>query len=368
MVVNAPDGRPVVPNRRLRDYLEIEVPKMAQAINPTLNQIPDAEICSDEPCYIGHVTTAQRLATSGTRESTLSDVATSVIGVELGGGRRIDAQGTPAAEAFRASEDSLVIPRGLSDSFDALTGFVISGARLASVTTTNDVEVHFSNSPDGGSAYAFVWVNVHRTPAASVALRFTGGSGTVLFALNEFIGNVVVNQGSVASFALVPSQHSGRRGVYEFEREKIEKLHAAVATAARYGVFRIEGPPEARERSSAALADRIRMEKGIDPTLGLYAAYAYDDAGITEQVRSVLNLMRGDLEIVLFDVAMLAGELSGQQRDRLYPFCPMLSQGWGLLRTRNVRLRNRSRPPPSTCSGAFGRCSIRKAWKSLSGR
>ena len=134
--------------------------------------------------------------------------------------------------------------------------------------------------------------------------------------------------------------------MYESEGKHIEELHAAVATAARYGVFRIEGPAGNRERSSAELASRIRMLKGIDPTLGLYAAYAYDDAGVTEEVRLVREIMRGDLGVDLFDVAMLAGYLSGQTPEDFYPFCPMLSQGWGLLRVRNVSL------PPSVAPAA----------------
>jgi hypothetical protein len=52
--------------------------------------------------------------------------------------------------------------------------------------------------------------------------------------------------------------------------------------------------------------------------------------------------MRGDLGVDLFDVAMLAGELSGRSLaadDAAVPFCPMLSQGWSLLRVKNVQLR-----------------------------
>jgi hypothetical protein len=50
--------------------------------------------------------------------------------------------------------------------------------------------------------------------------------------------------------------------------------------------------------------------------------------------------MRGDLGADLFDVAMLAGMLSGKPANAVetYPFCPMLSQGWSLLRVRDVRL------------------------------
>jgi len=43
----------------------------------------------------------------------------------------------------------------------------------------------------------------------------------------------------------------------------------------------------------------------------------------------------------LFDVAMLAGLLAERkpaELERVVPFCPVLSQGWGLLRVRAVRM------------------------------
>jgi hypothetical protein len=58
--------------------------------------------------------------------------------------------------------------------------------------------------------------------------------------------------------------------------------------------------------------------------------------------------MLEDLRTNLFDVAMLSGMLNDRQwgrlsmasesREMVVPFCPMLTQGWGRLRTRNVRL------------------------------
>src|SRR5262249_21181344 len=62
-MVQIVDGRPVVPNRRLQKYLAIEVPKKIQAVSIQHNQIPDAEVCSDEPTYIGHVSSSARQAT-----------------------------------------------------------------------------------------------------------------------------------------------------------------------------------------------------------------------------------------------------------------------------------------------------------------
>jgi hypothetical protein len=72
----------------------------------------------------------------------------------------------------------------------------------------------------------------------------------------------------------------------------------------------------------------------------LYAAYAYAQAGLTEQVRSVGMFMRSDLQADIFDVAMLAGELAGRDPadSAALPFCPMLSQGWELLRVRRTTL------------------------------
>jgi hypothetical protein len=99
-----------------------------------------------------------------------------------------------------------------------------------------------------------------------------------------------------------------------------------------------EGDRPTRSRKASEFADRIRVAKGLDPTLGIYAAYAYSDADILQQVQSVWEFMRADLGIDLFDVAMLAGRLGREAREQVYPFCPMLSQGWNLLRVRNVKL------------------------------
>jgi hypothetical protein len=52
--------------------------------------------------------------------------------------------------------------------------------------------------------------------------------------------------------------------------------------------------------------------------------------------------MGADLGVYLFDVVMLAGMYADRAWDSLHrervPFCPMLSQGWGLLRVKNVRV------------------------------
>ena len=171
-MVETVNGKSVIPNRRLRDYLEQEVPKMARAVFDHVNQLPDAEVCSDD--YIGHVSTTERLAVSGTLAPTLSDVASTAIGTELGGGRLQGPPNTlrtlPAASGFLASADTIVTARGLSNKLAARSGFVVSGVRLASVTARPGIKTDFTNSSESSRPSALVEVD---TPhAASVALRF----------------------------------------------------------------------------------------------------------------------------------------------------------------------------------------------------
>jgi hypothetical protein len=80
----------------------------------------------------------------------------------------------------------------------------------------------------------------------------------------------------------------------------------------------------------------------VDPTLGVYAAYAYSEAGLPGQIQSVRSIMRDEMGIDLFDVAMLADALNGRAvtGSPTFPFCPMLSQGWNLIRVKDVRLES----------------------------
>jgi hypothetical protein len=83
--------------------------------------------------------------------------------------------------------------------------------------------------------------------------------------------------------------------------------------------------------------DNIRVLKS--PTLGLYAAYAYATADLINRVRSVNGFIRDDLDVELFDLALLSGDLFDRQpNESVMPFCPMLAQGWGLLRAKGVRV------------------------------
>jgi len=221
------------------------------------------------------------------------------------------------------------------DHFETKTGFAVTGARVVSANSPRfSAEVL-------GTEFVRLQPEEEGAPSASVLIQFEGGNGTVLPGLRGYIGHIFVDDGAVTNVNYVPSTNSvDRWREYRYVQADVEALRATVAAAAGLGVFRVE-PREARP-----FADKMRQFKVLDPTLGLYAAYAYASAGLDQEVSSVLQYMRTDLNAELFDVAMLARrgvrphEVGTNDPDPLaiLPFCPMLRQGWSLLEVREAQL------------------------------
>jgi hypothetical protein len=221
------------------------------------------------------------------------------------------------------------------DHFETKTGFAVTGARVVSANSPRfSAEVL-------GTEFVRLQPEEEGAPSASVLIQFEGGNGTVLPGLRGYIGHIFVDDGAVTNVNYVPSTNSvDRWREYQYVQADVEALRATVAAAAGLGVFRVE-PREARP-----FADKMRQFKVLDPTLGLYAAYAYASAGLDQEVSSVLQYMRTDLNAELFDVAMLARravrphEVGPNDPDPLaiLPFCPMLRQGWSLLEVREAQL------------------------------
>jgi hypothetical protein len=98
-------------------------------------------------------------------------------------------------------------------------------------------------------------------------------------------------------------------------------------------VFRLESD------DASQIARRMQFAKGFDPTMALYAAYAYEALQNRDQLHEMLHYMLGDLQLRLFDIALVSGALNGESVARIsdvYPFVPMLAQGWSTLSARRV--------------------------------
>jgi hypothetical protein len=354
MVLKLSDGRRVVPNRKLKNYLTREVQKMAQARSITLSQTPDCDVVSADEVFIGAVAEDANVGQNMlVAEATIFDVAQAELvrsGVSLlpGGSttliRGVDSEPSPRARleaGFNSARDAVVESFKATDpesnSAPEKTGFAITGAQVAEVVTHPES----SSAIVKRGAVSIIEVDPGARPACSVAIRFEDGTGTVLAAIAGFAGSIAVSPPGVSNVSYDPVRSDWRYGDFANERERLAQLRATVATSARFGVFRFEGKRKDREQQAANLADRIRVLKGYDPTLGLYAAYAYSEADLDDQIQSVRSYMRGDLNVDLFDVAMLAKALMDRDSGldhNVAPFCPMLSQGWSLLRVKSVRL------------------------------
>jgi hypothetical protein len=339
----------VVPNRRLGKYLQREVAALLASVNVQLDQTPDAEVLSDDDVYIGRaqIDAALDSAKSGESDASaklgppivdLRDVAAVAVG------RALDQQPSASASEMRAI-DQLARSSGFEDAanqakafaelahFETETGFGVIGASIAEVLAAEGGRATVLATGDGRNP-GIIRIEPE-LPGCSVALRFSNGRGMALPALRGYIGHVLVDGNNVLNVSYVPSDNSWRWSDYVQRRERIENLRAAAAAAVRMGVFRLDD-----KQRAATLADHIRVGKGLDPALGLFAAYAYSEADQREDVESVLSYMRQDLDADLFDIAMLARARTQQETHAppIVPFCPMLTQGWNLLRVRGVAL------------------------------
>ena len=334
------DGKRVIPNRRLRQYLAREVPRRAAELSIQIAQHPDSKILSDEPTYISQVT-ARETTRPAQPEPNVTDVAlTALWGARGPTAERFSSVDLQAA-ATRTGFSSATLAVGRDwvrhDSFPGRTGFVVVGMPIRRATATRAgrlVDVPASATNQGS-----VVVDVRSSRACSVAIQFADGSGTVLAALDGYVGHVLLDRGVVANVSYLPTRESEYYSAFNSERERLAQLHGLVSAAARYGVLRFDGPRRDRQRQAAELAGRIRMLKAIDPTLGIYAASAYAEAGLPNDVRSVRDIMRGTHGVDLLDLAMLTRD--GSPRNlaaEAVPCCPMLSQNWALLRAQGVEL------------------------------
>lgn len=344
-MVRVVNGQTVVPSRKLQAYLDREVRRRAAAKPIRMNQFPATRINSDDDTYLGRALSVQKSLT-GQRpaQATIIDAADQALakaGLPTVAGKTwasaVDIEEFSQETGFARTQAVIRAAVQAPPQFD--TGFTVVGAFPAAVVTPPSVQSGLVvGSVDGGSGSdAGVRVDLGDRQACSVGLQFGDGSGTVLAALRGFVGTVVVDRRSIVNVSYTPSPSSPLWYDFDQARARLTDMRAAVAATVRYGAFQIDGDRATRERKAAELAGSIRPFKSIDPTLGLYAAYAYAEANLPDQVRSVNQFMRGDLHVEIFDVKLLTGEL-GRVDESVVPFCPMLAQGWGLLRAKGARL------------------------------
>jgi hypothetical protein len=212
---------------------------------------------------------------------------------------------------------------GRTGGFETRSGIEITGAKLHFAVPSSGRLGASAPGQDGRARWHFEQVT---EAPASIAVGFEGG-GTVVTCLPEFVTSITISGGRVVNISFVPARNGELWREYSLRADEINSLRAKVAAAARFGRLTVE------QEDAKDFANQIRQGKQFDPTLGLYAAYAYAEISAIKDIQSVRGYMRNDMKIDLYDVALLASRTDpvGQQHEsgfRIAPFCPMLSQGW----------------------------------------
>ncbi|GEM_PF-3199283 len=150
--------------------------------------------------------------------------------------------------------------------------------------------------------------------------------------LKGFFTQVVFEKGKVLNVNYFPTS-GWRKEEANRLSEVIAKRKATIITAARNGIF----------LGDEDIAGFLREFKSLDPTLGLFSAYAYFQKGNFSGVRSIYRIMNEEREHVLGDIRIL-GKLSNIDHYLIdgptdvnfinlnnMPL-PMLTEGWSYLK------------------------------------
>lgn len=311
----------------LKKYLETQVPLAAEAIKITLQQYPMIEVTSRPPTYLSLIGPAPRPTRGG---SHAMETAKSVSfthhfdDADFNINEVLQAHTNNNGEDDIAAEIKKIAAAAGRVSFETQTGFSIIGTHHFEAYINSG---HLEVFEEAGYSHIRVYPT---SQTASLLWVGQDGTGTPLAVLPGFIGHVLIEENRVVNINYVPSRNNNRYDDYMIRSDEVAQRRAAAALAARHGTFRISGDIY----GIMDAASYLRNDKALDPSLGLYAAYAYAQAGKNSDVVSVFDYMKEEPEPVLFDVKLLAtlhdNDAANQQVPHA-PFCPMLTQGWSYL-------------------------------------
>ncbi len=237
-------------------------------------------------------------------------------------------------ESYR--EDSILIKTSEKifdskgrESFETQTGFTIIGGQIVDVIVKNNQrDIFIENNR--------TQIRVHEDNSILSALFILrSGQSIPLAVLKGYIGTLVFDEDRLLTVNYTPSKNNYK--FYDFQRreKEINFVRAFVASSANEGFdYQKTFAKEFNKDGNFYYDDTggfLRREKSLDPSLGLYAIYAYRQAGQFKDIQSVYRYMNEEEDHILFDVAMLAKKLN-KTKHEIAPFCPMLSLGWAYRR------------------------------------
>ncbi|MBA3351774.1 MAG: hypothetical protein H0U23_05010 [Blastocatellia bacterium] len=326
----------------LRDYLAKEVPKrvISKKLTGKVNQNPDAIVIASRNWI-------SRLPRGGTSSipvfapspppPTLQNVASALVNSTIAGvapiertaTRGLKGVGTPATDLEREIFDAakVIEPPFGPDHFETEWGIKVRGARVTDVFASRVANLERLGEH-------LVRIQRKNESSVSVLLHFDNDTCAVVPAIHGYLAALTFEEGELVDVAYEPATTNHRWRPYQQKMEKLRRLRAVIAAATGNGYFRLD------EANAFSLARQMQYEKSIDPTLSVYAAYAYYDLQRKDIIREMAGYLQRDINATLFDLMLLGRRLVDREvkpQDHIVPFFPLLSQGWALLDSNRVK-------------------------------
>jgi hypothetical protein len=329
-----------VTSQRLADYLEDVVPLESGKIRGAQVQFPEAVPGwrPERNWYLGLKQTPQpedtrrRLTPASVRKARQQKRAAmraQKAVAEATGRDEMNVRASTKAFAAVQGRESFETRQGLTIIGATPTAFVVRGREVSQGTTPND---DLFKERDA-------WhVRGKTRKSQSVLVKLEGGSWIATCLLPQFVGTVVVKEGLAASINYAPA----RGGQYRWESfEEIAPLLNRWTALMHQGRY-------ADTDEIAHVASTLRKEKHSNPSLGIFAAYAYERAGVIDEIDDIAWWFALASQPIPFDIAMLStvplkrlhGEWTMAPRRppgrfrRIAPVAgsfPLLTQGWSFL-------------------------------------
>lgn len=345
----------VIHPRPLKKALQAELTQRLTELDlhTKVSQIPDARITSDMDAWLARVSapaTAQirkrgfgfavgkSFSPVGSMASpaTLHTASDKLLKEALGLGAAHPDSGETVDDPYRAADDVELVrgaqvgasPFGPTH-FETRCGFKIRGATVAEAMSG------FAQAQILDSMGEMVRVGNVQGPAASTLLVLRNGSSVLLPAIEGFVAGLTFAGEELIDVSYEPSDNTSLWHDYEYRRQELSVLRGVIASAARLGVFKLDGD------NAFELARRMQYSKSVDPSLALYAAYAFHDLQRADLIHEMTYFLRGQLNMAFFDLGLLGGYLERKNSasdPEFYPCLPLLAQGWALLSAYRVSL------------------------------
>ncbi|MCU0440444.1 MAG: caspase family protein [Raineya sp.] len=219
------------------------------------------------------------------------------------------------------------------------TGLIIIGTKIKDIILNGLDHVYIKDNdfgqtiniyPDERLQYSGSTFRRSKLNSNTGLIILDNGQSIPIAILDRYIGTLIFQKNYLLTINYTPVDQDHYFAFSEREND-INFIRAFIASAANEGfdysktfkhVFNQRG--DINDDLDIGLI--LRRFESLDPSLGLYAAYAYRQVGKFKDIQSIYSYLRLDDDII-FDIAMLADKLDSTSQNCI-PFCPMMSLGW----------------------------------------